>query len=121
MKFLWCTLHVKNLETSLDFYREIVGLDLSRRFGAKPGPLFAFLGEEGSEIELIEDGGENVSEFGKDISLGFEVKNLDATIAFVKEKGVPIHSGPVQPNPHVRFFFVKDPDGLLIQFVENIP
>ena len=37
----------------------------------------------------------------------------------MKEKGIPIHSGPFQPNPHARFFFVLDPNGLKIQFVEN--
>jgi lactoylglutathione lyase len=121
MKFLWCTLHVKSLEASLQFYQDVVGLDLSRRFGEKPGPLFAFLGGEGSEIELIEDGRGAPAEYGKDISLGFEVANLDEIMAFVREKGIPVHSGPVQPNPYVRFFFVQDPDGLLIQFVENMP
>ena len=121
MKFLWCTLHVKSLEASLHFYQDVVGLDVRRRFGAKPGPLFAFLGGEGSEIELIEDGRGSPCEYGKDISLGFEVKNLDEAMAFVKEKGISVHSGPVQPNPHVRFFFVQDPDGLQIQFVETMP
>lgn len=25
-----------------------------------------------------------------------------------------------QPNPHVKFFYVKDPNGVAIQFVENM-
>ncbi|HBE76529.1 MAG TPA: glyoxalase, partial [Firmicutes bacterium] len=28
--------------------------------------------------------------------------------------------GPFQPNPHIKFFFVKDPDGFSVQFVENM-
>lgn len=40
-------------------------------------------------------------------------------MAFVKEKGFEIHSGPFAPNPVTRFFFVQDPDGLLVQFVEQ--
>jgi lactoylglutathione lyase len=37
-----------------------------------------------------------------------------------KDKGIPVESGPVQPNPHVKFFFIKDPNGMKIQLVENI-
>ena len=120
MKFLWCTLHVRDLGKSLSFYQEIVGLDVLNRFGAAPGPQFVFLGGEGSQIELISDGRDTPPALGADISLGFEVKSLDEQMAFVQKKGFPVHSGPFQPNPHVRFFFVKDPDGLSIQFVENL-
>lgn len=120
MKFCWCTLHVQDLTKSLAFYRDIVGLQVLRRFGAAPGMEIVFLGGEGSEIELMCDGQNHPVDLGKDISLGFEVKSLDEQMTFVQEKGIPIHSGPFQPNPHVRFFFVKDPDGLSIQFVENM-
>jgi len=37
----------------------------------------------------------------------------------VKEKGIDIESGPIQPNPQTKFFFVLDPNGYRIQFVEN--
>lgn len=46
--------------------------------------------------------------------------NTDVMLAFVKEKGIDIHSGPFQPNSHIKFFYVMDPNGLKIQFVENI-
>ena len=54
------------------------------------------------------------------ISLGFEVKSVDEKIKFIKEKGLEVDSGPFQPNPHIRFFYVKDPTGVSIQFVENM-
>ncbi len=120
MKFLWCTIHVRDLEKSLRFYQEIVGLDVLNRFGGAAGPQFVFMGGEGSQIELICDGKDKPVDLGKDISLGFEVKSLDETMAFVQKNGIPIHIGPFQPNPRVRFFHVLDPDGLSIQFVENM-
>jgi lactoylglutathione lyase len=46
--------------------------------------------------------------------------SVDEMMAFVKEKGIPIHSGPFQPNPNTKFFFIIDPNGLKIQFVERI-
>ncbi len=120
MKFCWTTLNVKNLEESLSFYQEIVGLPLKRRFAAGPGVEIAFLGEGETEIELMYNEAIKDVNLGKDISLGFEVESVDEKIAFVKEKGITDIIGPLSPNPHVRFFFIKDPNGLKIQFVENI-
>lgn len=120
MKFCWSTLMVKNLEESLMFYKEIVGLNVSRRFIAGPGVEIAFLGEGETKIELICNEAFKEVSFGHDISLGFEVNSVDEMIGFVKKKGIDIHSGPFQPNPHSKFFYVLDPNGLKIQFVENI-
>jgi lactoylglutathione lyase len=118
MKFCWCTLHVRDIEESIRFYTEIVGLAVRRRHGVPGGPQIVFLGGEGSEVELIAGG--EPADMGKDISLGFAVDSVEEKMAFVKERGIAIDSGPFQPNPNVRFFFVCDPDGLKIQFVESV-
>lgn len=120
MKFCWCTLSVKNMEESLKFYQEIVGLKVDRKFNAGPGVEIAFLGDGETKVELICNETSKDVVMGQDISLGFEVNSVEEMMAFVKEKGIAIHSGPFQPNPHVKFFFVMDPNGLKIQFVENI-
>lgn len=120
MKFCWSTITVNNMAESLKFYQEVVGLVLNRKFEAGPGVEIAFLGAGETKVELIcRDTTQNVN-LGQDISLGFEVNSVDEKMAFVKEKGLDIHSGPFQPNPHVKFFFVLDPNGLKIQFVENV-
>lgn len=119
MAFLWTTLTVRNMEESLKFYQEIVGLPLGRRFNAGPMGDIAFLGDGETKVELICN--ENIKDvnIGSEISLGFEVDSVDEKIAFLEEKGIKIHSGPFSPNPHVKFFFVLDPNGLKIQFVEE--
>ncbi len=48
------------------------------------------------------------------------MESLDQTISLAKEKGVAILGEPVQPNPHVRFAFIKDPNGMRVQLVENL-
>jgi len=120
MKFCWSTLMVKNLEESLKFYQEIVGLKVSRRFQAGPGMEIAFLGDGDTKIELICNGSSEEINVGKDISWGFEVDSLDRALSLIKEKGLEIHSGPFRPNPNIKFFYVLDPNGLKVQFVQNI-
>ena len=102
------------------FYKEIVGLNMSRRFNAGPGVEIAFLGEGETKVELICNEAFKEVNFGNAISLGFEVKSVDEMMALLVEKGIDIHSGPFQPNPHNKFFYILDPNGLKIQFVENI-
>jgi lactoylglutathione lyase len=120
MKFCWSTLRVKNLEESLKFYQEIVGLKIDRRFNAGPGVEIAFLGDGETKIELLYDENNKGINVGQDISWGFEVGSLDETMSLVKEKGIEIQGGIIQPNPHVKFFYVLDPNSLKIQFVENM-
>ncbi|SHJ17104.1 VOC family protein [Lutispora thermophila] len=120
MKFCWTTLTVKNMEESLRFYQEVVGLPVHNRFQTGPGIEIAFLGDGETKLELISN--ENVKNFnmGRSISIGFQVDSLDNMMAFLKEKGIGIHSGPFQPNPNTKFFYVLDPNGLKVQFVESI-
>ena len=120
MKFCWSTLNVKNLEESIRFYADVIGLEVVSKFNAGPGVEIVFLGKGETKIELICDDESRDTIVGNDISWGFEVESLDKMLVLVKEKGINIDSGPTQPNPHVRYFFIKDPNGMRIQLVENI-
>ncbi|MEL7603805.1 MAG: VOC family protein, partial [Bacillota bacterium] len=58
---------------------------------------------------------------GGGVSIGFSVDSLEDKMAFLKTHGIPVHSGPFAPSPRTCFFFVADPDGVLVQFVEQKP
>ena len=120
MKFCWSTIMVKDMEESLKFYQKIVGLTIDRRLQVGPGMEIAFLGDGETKVELIHDVKLEEIDLGKDISLGFQVNSVDEMMTFVKEKGVEIHSGPFQPNPYIKYFYILDPNGLKIQIVESI-
>ena len=116
MAFLWCTVHVTDLERSVKFYEDVVGLNVVRRL---PGPYgdIVFLSAGGET--LLELMGGRRCDVDDDISIGFSTDDLDALTEELYAKGVKIHSGPFSPAPGVRFLFVQDPDGLMMQFVEQ--
>ncbi len=120
MKFCWTTLTVKNMEESLAFYTGVLGLQVDRRYKAGPDMELAFLGDGETKLELICN--EKISEvtIGKDISVGFEVESADKMMGTLKDKGIGIYSGPFQPNEHIKFFFILDPNGLKVQLIEYI-
>lgn len=119
MNFSWCTIHVNNMKESLEFYQEIVGLEIDRNIKGEDGFEIYFLGKGETKVELLYDKSETNSPIGEDISLGFQVESVDQKMAFVKENNIPIHSGPFEPNPYIKYFYVTDPNGLKIQFVES--
>jgi len=115
MHFNYVTLGVKDMDASIRFYQEIVGLPLKRRFPAGPGVEIAFFGDGDTEVELItgRDAGKPPCDC---ISLGFEATSLEDTIALLREKGYETDGQIISPAPDVSFFFAKDPDGYSIQF-----
>lgn len=119
MKFTFTTIHVKDLETSIRFYEEVVGMKVARRFPAGPNKEIAFMADGPAEIELICDQGAEVPVYGEYPSMGLSVDDLDKALEYVKSKGVEIAEGPIQPNPNTRFFFIHDPDGVNLEIIEQ--
>jgi lactoylglutathione lyase len=120
MKFCWATINVVDMAKSLEFYQETLGLHLNRKTNPNPEMELAFLGTGDTQVELIYNAKNTAVDFGKDICLGFEVESIEAVTALLGSKNIPIHSGPFQPNPFIKFIYVRDPNGMKIQFVENI-
>ena len=119
MEFCWSTLMVKNMEESINFYKEIVGLELERRFPAGPSMEIAFLGTGETKVELIYSEKQREINVGSDISWGFLVDSLDDMMLFLKEKGIEILSGPFKTGDGSRYIFVLDPNGMKLQFFEK--
>lgn len=120
MKFLWTTILVKDMEETLKFYQEVVGLKIDRRFNAGQDMEICFLGEDATKLEVICNKKFKDIDAGNAVTLGFSVNSLDEMISFVGEKGIEIKTGPVQPNPYIKYFIVQDPNGVKVQFAEQM-
>lgn len=118
MRFNLATIHVKNLENSLYFYHELLGLPIVRQFEGHGSTKIVMLGENGApNLELVQTDAPKENP-GKGVSIGFAVENLDKAMEKLRNK-VPPFKGPMEPNAHVRFAFTLDPDGYMIQLLEN--
>lgn len=121
MKFLWTTIHVKNLDESISFYSDLVGFKVMNRFKAGSNIEIAFMGtgkEDETYIELLEDSTKKDLCFGEDISIGVKTNSIEEIVEKVKEKNISMGS-PIIEVGKGRFFFVKDPNGVNVQFFEE--
>ena len=117
MKFSFVTVQVADMAASLAFYRDLLGMEVSRRFSPGPGMDIVFLSQGGMQLELICREGEK-KEAGDNFSLGFAVADLDAEIARLTAAGMDC--GPaVQPAPGTRMSFCNDPDGNAVELIEE--
>ena len=120
MKFLWVTINVKDMDKSMAFYRDVVGMAVDRTMNPTPDMRIAFMGAGETKVELIYDPRGMDRDYGKDLTLGFEVESIESISKALGAAGVAIESGPHQPNPMLKFIYVRDPNGVRVQFVENI-
>jgi lactoylglutathione lyase len=121
MKFLWTTIYVKNLDESIAFYSNLLGLKMLQRFPAGPGKEIAFMGngaDNETQVELLADSSTNAINYSEFISIGFAVDSVDAMLATVASQNIPVHSGPVE-TPAFKFFTIKDPNGLNVQLFQK--
>ena len=122
MKYLHTMVRVENIEDSLDFYCNKLGLkEIRRRDDEKGKYTLIFLGAENSDerhalLELTYNwdpenytGGRN---FGH---LAYSVKNIYKTCDNLMKKGVTINRPPRDGN----MAFIKSPDGISIELLQE--
>ena len=119
MNIGWITFHVSDMDNSLSFYCDVLGLPVVSEFGNDEQKI-AFLGEQdGSKLELLWNQNGRIADPGKGVSIGFGVSHLDEWMDKLRKMVSRPISGPFSPNPSIRFCFVYDPDGYQIQLYEN--
>lgn len=112
----YTTVTVRNLEESLKFYTEILGLVKVNKFSPEAGVTISFLKDsESNLIELLEDKNLSEENFKESrVSIGFGVENLDDTLKKLKEKGIDIIRDIIETPGDGKLAFIKDPNGVEI-------
>lgn len=123
MRIIHTCLNVMDLERSIAFYRDRLGLKLTRRLEVKEyNSEIAFLGDtEGNEIELIHWREKKQLVEGDNFDhIALSVKELKATIERLRAQGTTIVKGPFRlKGGNQEMAFIKDPDGNSLELIEE--
>jgi lactoylglutathione lyase len=132
MRILHTMLRVGNLDRSIAFYTEVLGMRLLSRRDYPEGKFtLAFLGFDardaegyqsgGAEIELTHNWGVDRYELGSAYGhIALEVDDAYQACALVKQRGgkVSREAGPMKHGTTV-IAFVEDPDGYKVEFIQK--
>lgn len=117
MKIKYATMSVTDMDESIRFYTEVLGLEIESQYDPRPGLRITLLkGEGDAMVELIEDT-ENPREPGL-FSVGMEVEDVRAMVEELRSKGARITMEPV-PITVGTLAFLEDPDGTQIALIQH--
>ncbi len=123
-KLLHTRMRVSDMEETIRFYTDVLGLEVLDRNTSPRGSHLAFLKVPNSEelIELCSFPASGAVKVQEDlVHLAFEVEDMDRTIEELNTKGVPITDGPTTSSSGSRFIFIDAPDGYEIELIQRLP
>jgi lactoylglutathione lyase len=121
-KLLHTRLRVNDLERSVQFYQDALGLTVARRSVSPRGAQVAFLATPGSEeeIELCQLPGSPSVQVQPDLMhLAFEVDDLAAFAVELTRKGYPLSDGPTLTGSGSTIAFIDAPEGYEVELIQR--
>lgn len=121
-KLLHTRMRVSDMDRTIAFYTEVLGLEVLERKTSPRGSHLAFLRVPNSEelIELCSFPASGPVHVQEDlVHLAFQVENLDDTIASLQKKGIRVTDGPTTTSSGSRFIFIDAPDGYEVELIER--
>jgi lactoylglutathione lyase len=117
-------LQVSNMDESLQFYTETVGLRLVfRNVNVEEQEDYAFLELDGGNLELIQRLGDEAFEkpqikppFCPHLALTTD--DMTRTLRTIEEKHIPIVKGPLEIAGAERWVYISDPDNNVIEYIQ---
>ena len=120
-KLLHTRYRVQDLEKTVSFYRDVLGLEETRRHTSGRGSQLVFFKAPGTseEIEICKFDQSGPVQVGPDLThLAFEVEDLDEFAKKAAAKGYPLSDGPHQTGSGSRIAFIDAPEGYEIELIE---
>lgn len=121
-KLLHTRYRVTDLEKTVAFYRDVLGLEETRRHKSPRGSELVFFKAPGSdeEIEICKYDASGPVNVGHDIThLAFEVDDIEAFAMHSAAKGYPLSDGPTETSSGSVIAFVDAPEGYEIELIQR--
>ncbi|MDX8380156.1 MAG: lactoylglutathione lyase [Gallionella sp.] len=126
MRILHTMLRVGDLDRSITFYTDVLGMKLLRRNDYPQGEFtLAFLGyqdeKDGAVLELTHNWGVEKYQLGEGYGhIAIEVEDAGLACDLVRQKGGSVRreAGPMKHGTTV-IAFIADPDGYKIEFIQK--
>jgi len=121
-KLLHTRYRVMDLEKTVAFYKEVLGLQETRRHTSGRGSQLVFLkaSESEEEIELCKFDGSGPVVVGPDLThLAFEVDDLEKFADEAKAKGYSLSDGPHKTSGGSAIAFIDAPEGYEIELIQR--
>ena len=113
---------VADLDRTVAFYKDVLGLEEVRRSTSPRGSRLVFLKAPGSEelIELCQFDASGPVIVGPDLThLAFEVDDLEAFAKHAAAKGHPLSDGPTPTSSGSTIAFIDAPEGYEIELIQH--
>ncbi len=121
-KLLHTRYRVTDLEKTVSFYKDVLGLQETRRHTSGRGSQLVFLKapQSDEEIELCKFDESGPVVVGPDLThLAFEVDDLEKFAREAKAKGYPLSDGPHKTSGGSMIAFVDAPEGYEIELIQR--
>jgi lactoylglutathione lyase len=115
---------VSDLDKTVAFYRDVLGLQETRRSKSGRGSELVFFKAPGSEeeIEICKFDGSGPVQVGPDLThLAFEVDDMEAFAKHSASLGYPLSDGPTKTSKGSVIAFVDAPEGYEIELIQPAP
>lgn len=122
VKLLHTRMRVSDLDQTIQFYTNVLGLEVLERKTSPRGSQLAFLKVPNSDelIELTSFPPSGPVKVQEDlVHLAFQVASLDETVASLNAMGVKVTEGPTRTSSGSRFIFIDAPDGYEVELIER--
>jgi lactoylglutathione lyase len=123
-KLLHTRMRVSDMDQTIQFYTDVLGLEVIERKTSPRGSHLSFLKVPNSDelIELCSFPPSGLVKVQEDlVHLAFQVEDLDETMTELATKQIKITDGPTKTSSGSRFIFIDAPDGYEVELIERPP
>ena len=122
-KLLHTRMRLNDLERSVKFYEQALGLKVTPRHTSPRGAQLAFIATPNSEEEIelcqMPPGAEPVKVQPDLMHLAFEVEDLEKFAAELKKKGFALSDGPTKTGSGSVIAFIDAPEGYEVELIQK--